>query len=59
MKIKTLFMAVLMASVFSVTGCAKEEGPLEKAGKSMDNAAESVEDSAESAMDDVKKAIDD
>jgi len=59
MQIKTLLMAVLAATIFSVTGCAKEEGPMEKAGKSMDNAAQSVEDTAESVADDVKKAVGD
>jgi len=59
MKMKTLVIAALAATVLSITGCAKEEGPMEKAGKNLDKAAQNVEDSAGAVADDVKKAIDD
>jgi PBP1b-binding outer membrane lipoprotein LpoB len=50
---------LLMAATFTVAlaGCAKEEGPMEKMGKGVDEAAESVEKSAEEAADSVKEAV--
>ena len=50
---------LLMAATFTVAlaGCAKEEGPMEKMGKSVDEAAGSIEKSAEEAADSVKEAV--
>ncbi len=50
----TLFAALTL----TVSGCAKEEGPMEKMGKSLDEAAESVSDAAEEAAEEVKDAVD-
>ena len=48
--IKTLSAALLMTTALvALPGCMKEEGPAEKAGKSLDNAAESVGDKVEDA----------
>ena len=54
---KTAMIAVLvtMLTVFSV-GCAKEEGPMEKMGKQMDEAVEKAEDTAEEVADDSREA---
>lgn len=51
-------LAMATTLTLAMTGCAKEEGPMEKAGKSLDNAAQSVEESAEEAADSVKEAVD-
>jgi len=48
--IKILSTALLMtAALVALPGCMKEEGPAEKAGKSLDNAAESVGEKVEDA----------
>ena len=48
--IKNLSTALLMtAALVALPGCMKEEGPAEKAGKSLDNAAESVGEKVEDA----------
>ena len=52
----TLF-AIATTLTIAITGCAKEEGPMEKMGKSLDDAAHSVEKSAEEAADSVKEAV--
>ncbi|MCB1701044.1 MAG: hypothetical protein H6985_04400 [Pseudomonadales bacterium] len=54
---KLILMLTATAFALSIGGCAKEEGPMEKMGKSLDNAAESVGESAEDAADSVKKAV--
>lgn len=54
---KNLLMLVFAALV--LVGCAKEEGPMEKMGKKMDDAAEEVGKSAEEAADAVKEAVED
>ncbi len=50
LNLKTAMIAVLvtMLTVFSV-GCAKEEGPMEKMGKQMDEAVEKAVELAGSA----------
>lgn len=48
-------MLALVLGVFAV-GCAKEEGPMEKMGKQVDQAVEDAEDAAEDIADDVKDA---
>ena len=54
--VKTLSAAlVISALLVALTGCEKQEGPMEKAGKSVDNATESlgehVEDAGEAIQD--------
>ncbi len=48
--IALIFAGFLM---LAISGCEKEEGPIEKAGKSLDQAAEGVKDSYEDAKDTV------
>ncbi len=45
-----LFAGLLM---IGISGCEKEEGPIEKAGKSLDQATTSVKESYEDAKDTV------
>ena len=49
MPFKALMLTLFAALTLTVSGCAKEEGPMEKMGKSLDEAAESVSDAAEEA----------
>ncbi|MGD8619744.1 MAG: hypothetical protein PVH54_11235 [Gammaproteobacteria bacterium] len=54
--VKTLSAAlVISALLVALSGCEKQEGPMEKAGKSIDNATESlgehVEDAGEAIQD--------
>jgi predicted small secreted protein len=57
MPMKTFLIALFAALTLSLAGCAKkEEGTMEKVGKSLDNAAEEVEKTAEDAADEIKKA---
>ncbi len=55
MKTTITAVLVIMLAVFSV-GCAKDEGPMEKMGKQMDEAVEKAEDSAEKMAEDVREA---
>ena len=59
MPIKTFFFALFTAITLTTMGCAKEEGTMEKVGKSLDEAAESAEKAAEDAAEEIKKAADD
>ena len=48
--VKTLSAAlVISALLVALSGCEKQEGPMEKAGQSIDNATESVGDHVENA----------
>jgi hypothetical protein len=48
--VKTLSAAlVISALLVALSGCEKQEGPMEKAGKSVDNATESVGEHVENA----------
>jgi hypothetical protein len=48
--VKTLSTAfVISALLVALSGCEKQEGPMEKAGKSIDNATESVGEHVENA----------
>jgi predicted small secreted protein len=48
--VKTLSAAlVISALLVALSGCEKQEGPMEKAGKSVDNATESVGEHFENA----------
>lgn len=57
MKLMQIISAALMASVLLITlpGCDSQDGPMEKAGESIDSAAEKVgeklEDTGESVKD--------
>ncbi len=54
---KTALLAIAATLTVAISGCAKEEGPMEKMGKGLDEAAQSVEESAEEAADSVKEAV--
>jgi predicted small secreted protein len=48
--VKTLSAAlVISALLVALSGCENQEGPIEKAGKSVDNATESVGEHVENA----------
>jgi len=57
MKMKILLISLFATAVLTLTGCAEEEGAMEKAGKSLDSAAEKVEDTAKEVSEDVKDAV--
>jgi Flp pilus assembly protein TadD len=53
--VKTLSTAlVISALLVALSGCEKQEGPMEKAGKSIDNATESVGSHVESAGESIR-----
>ncbi|MGB5475235.1 MAG: hypothetical protein WBQ78_17400 [Gammaproteobacteria bacterium] len=59
--VKILSTALLTSALLiALTGCEKQEGPMEKAGKSVDNATESLgehmEDAGEAIQDAAKDA---
>jgi hypothetical protein len=48
--VKTLSAALFISALLvALSGCEKQEGPMEKAGKSVDNATESVGEHIENA----------
>lgn len=49
---------VMGVLVVALSGCQKEEGPVERAGKSIDNAVEKTGDQLEKAGDKIKDAAD-
>ncbi len=51
-----VFIAVVAVAVVA---CQPQEGPVEKAGKAVDNAAEKAGDQIEKAGDKIKDAVDD
>ena len=54
---KTISTALIIGAVLvALTGCQKQEGPAERAGKAVDNAATKVGDKVEKAGDAVKDA---
>jgi predicted small secreted protein len=54
---KTLGAAlVISALLVALSGCEKQEGPMEKAGKSLDNATESVGEHVENAGEAIQDA---
>lgn len=57
MKSTSLMVVAAMAALVSIAGCQKEEGPLEKAGKKLDNAAGEIGDTAEETAKKVEKAV--
>lgn len=58
MKLGKTVGAALVVAVFlaSQSGCEKNEGPMEQAGKSIDKAAEKVGDKVEQAGETIKDA---
>jgi predicted small secreted protein len=56
---KTALYTVLAAGVLALTACQPAEGPLERAGKSVDKAAAKVGNEAEKIGDKVKDAVND
>lgn len=58
MKIRETARAALVFSVFLValTGCQKQEGPAERAGKDIDKAVENVGQQVEKAGDKIQDA---
>jgi len=55
---KLLLTTMILAMTVTLVAC-KKEGPMEKAGKSMDKAAHEVEDTAKKAEKSVEDAIED
>ena len=47
---------VISALLVALSGCEKQEGPMEKAGQSIDNATESVGDHVENAGEAIQDA---
>jgi Flp pilus assembly protein TadD len=55
--VKTLSAALVMSALLvALSGCEKQEGPMEKAGKSIDNATESVGEHVENAGEAIQDA---
>lgn len=50
-------MIFLAAMLFTVTACDSKDGPLEKAGQSIDEAATDVGNKIEDACEDVKEGM--
>jgi hypothetical protein len=57
--LKTALSTLLAAGVLALAACQPAEGPLERAGKSVDKAAAKVGDEAEKIGDKVKDAVND
>jgi hypothetical protein len=58
--VKTLSAALIMSALLvALSGCQKQEGPAEQAGKSIDNAAESVGEHVENAGEAIQDAAKD
>ena len=53
---KPLLALVAIAFAFSLAACEKKEGPMEKAGKSIDNAAAKTGKEIEKAGDKIQDA---
>ncbi len=51
-------LCVVVVFVVSVSGCAKEEGPMEKVGKQIDQAVDTAKDKVDQAAKDVKEGVD-
>ena len=56
---KTTLYAFIVGSSLALAACQPAEGPLERAGKSVDNAAKKVGNEAEKAGDKIKDAVND
>jgi len=57
MKIRQVIVAVLFTglALTGLSGCEKNEGPAEKAGKAIDEAASDVADKASDTMEAIEK----
>ena len=56
---KTSLYTVITAASLALVACQPAEGPLERAGKSVDKAAAKVGDQVEKAGDKIKDAVND
>ena len=55
--VRTLSTALVMSALLvALSGCQKQEGPMEKVGKSIDNTAESVGEHVENAGEAIQDA---
>jgi uncharacterized lipoprotein YehR (DUF1307 family) len=55
--VRTLSAALVMSVLLvALSGCEKQEGPMEQAGKSVDNATESVVEHVENAGEAIQDA---
>ena len=55
--VKTLSAALVISALLAaLSGCEKQEGPMEKAGKSVDNATESFGEHVENAGEAIQDA---
>jgi predicted small secreted protein len=55
--VKTLSAALVISTLLvALSGCEKQEGPMEKAGQSVDNATESVGEHVENAGEAIQDA---
>ena len=59
MKSRTLLIVLVLALTAGLAACKKEEGPMEKMGKAMDQAAEDTQEAVEEAANDSKRAVED
>jgi predicted small lipoprotein YifL len=50
-------MAFIAVMFFTITACDSNDGPLEKAGKSIDNTATDMGNKVEDACEDAKKGL--
>ena len=57
MRLQVLLASMVIATNMNLAGCAREEGPMEKAGKSMDEAASKMQEPAGEAKEEVKQAV--
>ncbi len=53
---KSIALFFTGALIIGISACEKEEGPMGKAGKSMDNAATSMKESTDNAATSVKES---
>ncbi|KNZ33146.1 MAG: hypothetical protein AD742_07800 [Methylibium sp. NZG] len=59
LNLKTSIYPIIAASALVLAACQPAEGPLERAGKSVDNAAAKVGNEAEKVGDKIKGAVND
>ncbi len=57
--IKSLLYPVVAAAALVLAACQPAEGPVERAGKAVDNAAEKAGEQIEKAGDKIKETVDD
>ena len=54
---KIILSIMTISTVFALAACQPAEGPLERAGKKVDNAAETAGDKVEDAANKLKKDV--